>query len=40
MRGGIQYNDIMLLTVLEREIISNLIKENIETTKKSKLPFF
>lgn len=40
MRGGLQYNDIMLLTVAERELVSKLIKENIETTKKSGMPFF
>lgn len=40
MRGGISYDDIMALSAAEREIISKIIKDNMETTKKSKLPFF
>ena len=40
MRGSISYDDAMLLTVEDREIIGKLIKDNLETTKKSGLPFF
>lgn len=40
MRGGINYEQAMQLSVEERDIISNLIKENIEATKKSGMPFF
>jgi hypothetical protein len=40
MRGGLQYNDVMMLNIAERELVSKLIKENIETTKKSGMPFF
>lgn len=40
MRGGAQYNDIMQMSEQERKIIADLIKENLETTSKSKLPFF
>lgn len=40
MRGGINYDQALQLSVSERSIISNLIKENLETTKKSGLPFF
>lgn len=40
MRGGLTYNESMNLGFQEREIIGNLIKENLETTKKSGLPFF
>jgi len=40
MRGGLSYDDAFLLDYQERELISNLIKENMETTKKSGLPFF
>lgn len=40
MRGGISYDDAMLLSNQEREVISKIIKENIETTEKTKLPFF
>jgi hypothetical protein len=40
MRGGLTYDQAMALGVQEREIINNLIKDNLETTKKSGLPFF
>jgi hypothetical protein len=40
MRGGISYDDAMLLSEVERKLISDIIKDNLETTKKSKLPFF
>jgi hypothetical protein len=40
MRGGISYDDAMMLSHFEREMISSLIKENMETTKESGLPFF
>jgi hypothetical protein len=40
MRGGITYNEAMMLSTKEREIIGSIIKENIETTKNSGLPFF
>jgi hypothetical protein len=40
MRGGIGYDQALQLSVSERKIISNMIKEHLETTKKSGLPFF
>ena len=40
MRGGLSYDDSMLLSKSEREIINEIIKDNLETTKKSKMPFF
>ena len=40
MRGGLTYDLAMALGVSERRMISGLIKENLETTKKSGLPFF
>lgn len=40
MRGGISYNEIMAMSNQEREIISEVIKKNLETTEKTKLPFF
>lgn len=40
MRGSISYDDAMLLNRQERESISKLIKENLETTQKTKMPFF
>ena len=40
MRGGLSYDDSMMLSKIEREIISEIVKDNLETTKKSKMPFF
>jgi hypothetical protein len=40
MRGGLSYDDSMLLSKSERDIIGEIIKDNLETTKKSKMPFF
>jgi len=40
MRGGLTYDMAMALGSNERMLISQLIKENLETTKKSGLPFF
>ena len=40
MRGGISYSDAMLLSTEDRKIINNIIKDNLETAKKSGMPFF
>ena len=40
MRGGITYEQVLQLSSAERTMISELAKENMETTKKSGLPFF
>jgi hypothetical protein len=40
MRGGVSYEQALNLSQTERKIISELIKENLDTTKKSGLPFF
>lgn len=40
MRGGIQYDDAMLLSVTERELINKFVSENIEATNKTGLPIF
>lgn len=40
MRGGLTYDQILALSSKERNMISDIIKDNLETTKKSKLPFF
>lgn len=40
MRGGLSYNEGMALSFSEREQIAELIKENLETTKKTQLPYF
>ena len=40
MRGGISYSDAIFLGSEERKIISEIIKDNLETAKKSGMPFF
>ena len=40
MRGGLNYSDALLLSQEERKIISKIIEDNMETTKKSGLTFF
>lgn len=37
---GMSYNEALMLSYDERMIIGEIIKENLETTKKTKLPFF
>ena len=37
---GLSYAEGMNLAYDEREIVAEIIKENLETTKKSGLPFF
>ena len=40
MRGGMSWNESLVLSPDERAIVSQLVKENMETTKKSGQPFF
>jgi len=40
MRGGLTYTDALNLSLDERKIIAELIKENMDATKKSGLPYF
>ena len=40
MRGGATYDDVMNMSHSERIMLGDLIKDNLETTKNSKLPFF
>jgi hypothetical protein len=40
MRGGLPYDQAMRISVSERKIIGKIIEDNMETTKKSGLPFF
>ena len=40
MRGSISYDDGMMLTFDDRDLINKIIKENLDTTQKSGLPFF
>lgn len=40
MRGGVTYDEAMQMSANERKLINDIVKENLETTKKSGLPFF
>jgi len=40
MRGGLTYEDAMLLSQSDRETIGKIIKDNLETAKKTGMPFF
>jgi hypothetical protein len=40
MRGGIGYDEAMSLSFEERKSIGKIIKENMDITKKTKMPFF
>ena len=40
MRGGLSYDDAMLLSYHEREMINDIIKDHMDVTKKTQLPFF
>jgi len=39
-RGGLSYEDAFYLSPNDRKIFSDMIKQNMDTTKKSGLPFF
>ena len=40
MRGGVTYDEAMQMSRTDHDLINNIVKENLETTKKSGLPFF
>jgi len=40
MRGGVTYGEIVQMSSSEREAMSRLIKENLETAKKTGQPFW
>ena len=40
MRGALTFEQAYLLDVADRGIISEIVQENLETTKESQLPFF
>lgn len=40
MRGGVTYDEMMMSSYNDREIINDIIKENLKTTEDSGLPFF
>jgi hypothetical protein len=40
MRGSMTMNEAFALSLEDRKIINDIIKENLETTKKTQMPFF
>ena len=40
MRGGVSYGDVLNMSVEERNLIAAIVEENLDTTKKTQLPFF
>ena len=40
MRGSVQFDDGMLLSDLQRSIITKIFNENMETANKTRMPFF
>lgn len=40
MRGGVTISEAYELTAEDRDIINDVVKDNLETTKDSGLPFF
>ncbi len=40
MRGGVSVNEGFNLSYEERSLITDIIQDNMEVTKKSGLPFF
>jgi hypothetical protein len=40
MRGGVTYQEALNMSIDERQIIGNIVKDNLETTKKTGRDFF
>lgn len=40
MRGGISYEDVLNMSQDERVALNEIIEDNLETTKKTQMPFF
>lgn len=40
MRGGVTYQEALHMGSEERSIVNDLVKDNLETTKKTGQPFF
>jgi hypothetical protein len=40
MRGALSIEQAFSMDIADREILGDIIKENLETTKESGLPFF
>ena len=40
MRGGVSYEDVLNMSISEREQLNEIVEDNLETTKRTGLPFF
>jgi hypothetical protein len=40
MRGGMTYNESLGISPTDRSIIADIVKDNLETAKKTGQPFF
>ena len=40
MRGGVTYQEALNMGPEDRKIVGDIVKENMETTKKTGQPFF
>jgi len=40
MRGGVTYQEALNMDVNERKLVATIVKDNLETTKKSGRDFF
>ena len=40
MRGSLSYDDAMMISNEDKKIMGKIIDKNLETTKKTGLPFF
>ena len=40
MRGGVSYEDVLNMSQDERVALNEIIEDNLETTKKTQMPFF
>lgn len=40
MRGGVSYSEAMSMSLDDRKMVGDIVKDNLETTKKSGLNFF
>ena len=40
MRGGVSIDEVFAMSYEDRSLVSDIIKENLETTKKTGQPFF
>ncbi len=40
MRGGVTYQEALQMSSVERSIVADIVKDNLDVTKKTGQPFF